>query len=84
MKTGTTDIIDIDEIQRKEKEKININKELELINTIKMEPIIEKTEIEQEDVIIKKAKIMKITDIILIILILALIIGFIIALVLIA
>ena len=49
----TTAIIDIDE---------QIRKEEELLNTIKMEPIIEKTVIEEEPVISKKKKMMKITD----------------------
>lgn len=49
----TTAIIDIDE---------QIRKEEELLNTIKMEPIIEKTIIEEEPVIAKKKKMMKITD----------------------
>lgn len=49
----TTAIIDIDE---------QIRKEEELLNTIKMEPIIEKTVIEEEPVITKKKKMMKITD----------------------
>ena len=49
----TTAIIDIDE---------QIRKEEELLNTIKMEPIIEKTVIEEEPVVTKKRKIMKITD----------------------
>lgn len=49
----TTAIIDIDE---------QIRKEEELLNTIKMEPIIEKTVIEEEPVVAKKRKMMKITD----------------------
>lgn len=49
----TTAIIDIDE---------QIKKEEELLNTIKMEPIIEKTVIEEELVVTKKRKMMKITD----------------------
>ncbi len=49
----TTAIIDIDE---------QIKKEEELLNTIKMEPIIEKTVIEEEPVVTKKRKMMKITD----------------------
>ena len=44
----TTAIIDIDE---------QIRKEEELLNTIKMEPIIEKTVIEEEPVVTKKKKI---------------------------
>ena len=49
----TTAIIDIDE---------QIRKEEELLNTIKMEPMIEKTVIEEEPVVTKKRKMMKITD----------------------
>ena len=49
----TTAIIDIDE---------QIRKQEELLNTIKMEPIIEKTVIEEEPVVTKKRKMMKITD----------------------
>ena len=49
----TTAIIDIDE---------QIRKEEELLNTIKMEPIIEKTVIEEEPVVTKKRKMIKITD----------------------
>lgn len=49
----TTAIIDIDE---------QIRKEEELLNTIKMEPIIEKTVIEEEPVVTKKKKMMRITD----------------------
>lgn len=73
MKSGTTDIIDIDEIQRKEQE---------LLNTIKMEPIIEKAEIEEEELIVKKKKMMKVTDIILVCLIIILSIAFVVALIL--
>ncbi len=49
----TTAIIDIDE---------QIKKQEELLNTIKMEPIIEKTVIEEEPVVTKKRKMMRITD----------------------
>lgn len=49
----TTAIIDIDE---------QIKNQEELLNTIKMEPIIEKTVIEEEPVVTKKRKMMKITD----------------------
>lgn len=49
----TTAIIDIDE---------QIRKQEELLNTIKMEPIIEKTVIEEEPVVTKKRKMMRITD----------------------
>jgi len=53
----TTAIIDIDEQLRKEEE---------LMNTIKMEPILEKTFISEEPLITKKEKRIKITDCILI------------------
>ena len=49
----TTAIIDIDE---------QIKKQEELLNTIKMEPIIEKTVIEEEPVVTKKRKMMRLTD----------------------
>ena len=49
----TTAIIDIDE---------QIKKEEELFNTIKMEPILETTEIEEEETIVRKKKRIKITD----------------------
>ena len=49
----TTAIIDIDE---------QIKKQEERLNTIKMEPIIEKTVIEEEPVVTKKRKMMRITD----------------------
>ena len=49
----TTAIIDIDE---------QIRKEEELLNTIKMEPILETTEIEEEETISKKRKRIRITD----------------------
>ena len=49
----TTAIIDIDE---------QIKRQEELLNTIKMEPIIEKTVIEEEPVVTKKRKMMRITD----------------------
>ncbi len=48
----------------------NINKEEEILNTIKMEPILEKTEIKEEPEVIKKQKMMKATDYILLVLIL--------------
>lgn len=38
----------------------------ELMNTIKMEPILVKTEIREEEDVVKKKKMMKITDYILI------------------
>jgi len=49
----TTSIIDIDE---------QLKKEEEIFNTIKMEPILEKTEIEEEETIVRKKKRIKITD----------------------
>ena len=56
----TTAIIDIDE---------QIRKEEELMNTIRMEPILEKTIIEEEPIIVKKKKMMRLTDYFLITLI---------------
>lgn len=56
----TTAIIDIDEQMRKEEE---------LMNTIRMEPILEKTIIEEEALVVKKKKMMKVTDYFLIALI---------------
>lgn len=49
----TTAIIDIDE---------QIKKEEELLNTIKMEPILETTEIEEEEIVTKKQKRIRLTD----------------------
>ncbi len=49
----TTAIIDIDE---------QIRREEELFNTIKMEPILQTTEIEEEETIVKKKKRIKATD----------------------
>ena len=49
----TTAIIDIDE---------QIKKDEELLNTIKMEPILATTEIEEEETISKKRRRIKITD----------------------
>ena len=49
----TTAIIDIDE---------QIKKQEELFTTIKMEPILEKTEIEEEEMVVKKQKRIKATD----------------------
>ena len=49
----TTAIIDIDEEQRRQEE---------LINTIKMEPILETTEIEEEETIVQKKKRIRFTD----------------------
>ena len=49
----TTAIIDIDEKLRKEEE---------LMNTIKMEPILATTEIEEEESVVKKKKRIKVTD----------------------
>ena len=55
----TTAIIDIDEqIREQEKQK-------ELLNTIKMEPILETTVMEEETMVTKKKKMMEITDYIL-------------------
>lgn len=64
----TTAIIDIDE---------QIKKEEELLNTIKMEPILEKVAIEEEPIVTKKKKMMKVTDYFLISLIFVLSIVFI-------
>lgn len=50
---NTTAIIDIDE---------ELKNEEALLNTIKMEPILETTEIEEEEPITKKKKRIKITD----------------------
>ena len=49
----TTAIIDIDE---------QIKKEEELLNTIKMEPLLATTEIEEEETISKKRRRIRITD----------------------
>ncbi len=49
----TTAIIDIDE---------QIKREEALLNTIKMEPILERTEIEEEETIIKKRRRIRFTD----------------------
>ena len=49
----TTAIIDIDE---------QIKKQEELLNTIKMEPILETTEIEEEEMVVKNKKRIKLTD----------------------
>ena len=54
----TTAIIDIDEQIRKREEAL---KE-ELLNTIKMEPILERTVIEEEEHVTKKKKMMRVTD----------------------
>ena len=56
----TTAIIDIDE---------QIRKEEELLNTIKMEPILEKTEIVEEETVEKKKKKIRLTDLFLVALI---------------
>jgi cell division protein FtsX len=58
-----TDIINIDEELRKEEE---------LLNTIKMEPILEKTVIDEEVTVNKKKKMMRVTDYILLSLIIIL------------
>ena len=39
-----------------------LRKEEELLNTIKMEPILEKTVMEEEESVTKKRKMMKLTD----------------------
>ncbi len=49
----TTAIIDIDEQMKREEA---------LLNTIKMEPILQTTEIEEEETIVKKKKRIKFTD----------------------
>lgn len=49
----TTAIIDIDE---------EIRRQEELINTIKMEPILETTEIPEEETIVQKKKRIRFTD----------------------
>lgn len=59
----TTAIIDIDE---------QIRKEEELLNTIKMEPILGTTEIEEEETVVQKKKRIRITDYFLMVLILIL------------
>lgn len=70
----TTAIIDIDaELREQEKQK-------ELLNTIKMEPILEKTVMEEETPVTKKKKMMEITDYILLSLIVAFIIIFVLVL----
>lgn len=70
----TTAIIDIDaELKGQEKQK-------ELLNTIKMEPILEKTVMEEETPVTKKKKMMEITDYILLSLIVAFIIIFVLVL----
>ena len=68
----TTAIIDI-ELKEQEKQK-------ELLNTIKMEPILEKTVMEEETPVTKKKKMMEITDYILLSLIVAFIIIFVLVL----
>ena len=50
---------DIDEQIRKREEAL---KEEELLNTIKMEPILERTVIEEEEHVTKKKKMMRVTD----------------------
>ena len=54
-----------------------IRKEEEFINTIKMEPILEKISIEEEETVVKERKMMKLTDYFLIGIILVLIAVFI-------
>ena len=65
----TTAIIDIDE---------QIRKEEELLNTIKMEPILGTTEIEEEETVVQKKKRIRITDYFLMVMILILAVLFII------
>ena len=65
----TTAIIDIDE---------QIRKEEELLNTIKMEPILGTTEIEEEEVVVQKKRRIRVTDYFLMALILILSVVFII------
>ena len=55
----------------------DINNE-ELMNTIKMDPIVTKTQISEEEIVVKKKRVMKITDYILLTLIFMIIIVFII------
>ena len=50
---NTTALIDIDE---------ELKKQEELFNTIKMEPSLETTEIEEEDTIVQKKKRIRFTD----------------------
>lgn len=59
----TTAIIDIDEQMKKQEE---------LLNTIKMEPILEKTIIQEEPIVTMKRKRANVTDYILIVMIVAL------------
>ncbi len=59
----TTAIIDIDEQMKKQEE---------LLNTIKMEPILEKTIIQEEPLVTMKRKRANVTDYILIVMIVAL------------
>ena len=54
-----------------------LRKEAELLNTIKMEPILEKTIMEEEESVTKKRKMMKLTDYFLLVLIVILSIVFI-------
>jgi hypothetical protein len=54
-----------------------LRKEEELLNTIKMEPILEKTVMEEEESVTKKRKMMKLTDYFLLVLIVILSIVFI-------
>ena len=54
-----------------------LRKEEELLNTIKMEPILEKTEMEEEESVTHQRKMMKLTDYFLLALIVILSIVFI-------
>ena len=58
-----------------------IRKEEELLNTIKMEPILEKTEIKEEVEVTKKKKMMRTTDYILLTLIIIIIVIFIVVII---
>ena len=72
MNFETTAIIDLDE---------QIRKEEELMNTIKMEPILEKVVMDEEPNVVKKQKRMRATDYFLVSLIFILSIAFVIVLV---
>ena len=63
----TTDIIDLDE---------QLKKEQELLNTIRMEPIIEKTVMEEEPMVTKKKKMIRFADYVLMTLIVLLSVAF--------
>ncbi len=63
----TTAIIDLDE---------QLKKEQELLNTIRMEPIIEKTVMEEEPMVTKKKKMIRFADYVLMTLIVLLSVAF--------